>query len=65
MFLADNLTADNYTVHAVADHDAALAHLHDTPVDLMVADINGPTLALIDAIRNLERLGSQPPVTCR
>jgi DNA-binding response OmpR family regulator len=60
-FLVDNLTADGYAVQAVADHDAALAQLYDTPVDLMVADVNGPTLTLIDAIRNVERLGAQTP----
>jgi DNA-binding response OmpR family regulator len=54
MFLVENLTADGYAVQAVADHQAALAQLDDGAFDLMLADVAGHTLALLDAIRNAE-----------
>ncbi len=51
-FLADNLTADGYAVTAVDDDRAAIAHLYLGETDVVVADVNGTTLGLVDWIRN-------------
>lgn len=61
-FLVDNLTADGYDVRAVRDHHSALAELEQGDVDLVLADVNGHTLALVDAVRNAETpiLGAAP-----
>ena len=50
LFLADNLTADGYEVQAVTDRDAALDQLVDGDPDLLLVDVNGDTLALLDAL---------------
>ncbi|MGH2857669.1 MAG: response regulator transcription factor, partial [Solirubrobacteraceae bacterium] len=51
-FLADNLTADRYRV-AVADcREKATAILSVEPVDVIIVDVNGATLGLIDALRS-------------
>ena len=50
-FLVDNLTADGYAVKAVDCDRAAIAHMRHSDVDLMLADVNGTTLALVDWIR--------------
>jgi DNA-binding response OmpR family regulator len=47
-FLTDNLTADGYHVLAVEDRAGAL-----------IADVNGDTLTLIDAIRGADGLASR------
>ncbi len=57
-FLADNLTADGYQTTAVADRDTAVDQLQATGVDLIIADVNGHTLGLIDWIR------ASDPVIC-
>jgi DNA-binding response OmpR family regulator len=49
--LQDNLTADGYQVDTATSSNAALAHLRDAAPDLIVADVNGYTLALIDHVR--------------
>ena len=50
-FLADNLTADGYAVDVAASREEALAHLRERSVDLIVVDVNGKTLALLDTLR--------------
>jgi DNA-binding response OmpR family regulator len=51
-FLADNLTADGYRVLIAPDRAKALALLSTAHPDLIVMDVNGQTLALLDAIRS-------------
>jgi DNA-binding response OmpR family regulator len=50
-FLQDNLSADGYLVLAADDREQALALLCTKHPDLVVVDINGETLALVDAVR--------------
>ena len=51
-FLADNLTADGYAVTTAASRDDAIAQLrHDSP-DLVLVDVNGQTLGLVDWLRD-------------
>jgi DNA-binding response OmpR family regulator len=50
-FLADNLTADGYEVIVAADKADAIAKL-TLPVDLVICDVNGHTLELLDAVRS-------------
>jgi len=59
-FLADNLTADNYTTSTAASAGAARIVLDRDPVDLVVVDVNGQTLGLLDSIRNGEINGCSP-----
>jgi DNA-binding response OmpR family regulator len=49
-FLADNLTCDNYRTLTAGDSEAAIEQLAG-PLDALVIDVNGETLAVIDAIR--------------
>ena len=49
--IADNLGADGYHVMSAGTRDHALALLASRPAHLVVADINGRTLGLLDAIR--------------
>jgi DNA-binding response OmpR family regulator len=58
-FLADNLTADGYTVLAAADRPTALALLESERPHLVVCDVNGDTLELLDAVRNADGLASR------
>ena len=51
LFLTDNLTADGYEVQAVTDRDAALDQLVHGDPDLILVDVNGDTLGLLDALR--------------
>ena len=51
-FLADNLTADGYRVLSASDRAKAVALLTTAHPDLIVIDINGQTLALLEAIRS-------------
>ena len=58
-FLADNLTADGYRVLIAPDRPKALALLATSHPDLILVDVNGQTLALLDAIRSGEGLASR------
>ena len=50
-FLADNLAADGHRVRTADSREKALAILSVQQPDLIVVDVNGKTLDLIDAIR--------------
>ncbi len=50
-FLADNLTADGYAVRTADSREQAFARLSVQQPDVIVVDVNGKTLGLIDAIR--------------
>ena len=54
VFLADNLTADGYRVATAVDRDDALCQLRSTGADLILVDVNGQTLALIDWVRSAD-----------
>ena len=58
-FLADNLTADGYRVLVAPDRAKALALLSTAHPDLIVVDINGQTLELLDAIRSGEGIAGR------
>jgi len=58
-FLYENLSADGYRVLVAADQAKALALLSTAQPDLMLVDVNGDTLSLIDALRSGERLASR------
>jgi DNA-binding response OmpR family regulator len=58
-FLADNLTADGYRVLIAPDRAKALALLSTAHPDLIVMDVNGETLALLDAIRSGDELAAR------
>ncbi|RKQ90837.1 two-component system response regulator ResD [Solirubrobacter pauli] len=49
-FLADNLAADGYDVVVAIDKRDALVKLHLKP-DLVLCDVNGETIGLVDAVR--------------
>jgi DNA-binding response OmpR family regulator len=57
--MADNLTADGYRVLIAPDRPKALALLSTAHPDLIVVDVNGQTLALLDAIRSGEGLAGR------
>jgi DNA-binding response OmpR family regulator len=57
-FLADNLAADGYQVLVADAKAAALAQLKAQP-DLVICDINGDTLGLLDAVRQAGGVASQ------
>ena len=54
-FLADNLEADRYRVRTADSREKALAILSVQQPDVIVVDVNGKTLDLIDAIREWRR----------
>ncbi len=54
-FLRDNLTADGYQISTATTRNAALSHLRDAAPDLILVDVNGSTLALIDHVRGGEQ----------
>src|SRR4051794_7477375 len=58
-FLADNLVADGYTVLVADDKPAALELLETRAPDLVLCDVNGDTLHLLDAIRRSDGLASE------
>ena len=58
-FIADNLSADGYRVVAVEDRDGAIAALQAGRPRLVLADVNGDTLTLLDAIRGADGLASR------
>ena len=58
-FLQENLTADGYRVLVAPDRAKALALLSTAHPDLIVLDVNGQTLELIDAVRSGEGLAGR------
>jgi DNA-binding response OmpR family regulator len=58
-FLADNLTADGYRVLIAPDRAKALALLTTAHPDLILVDVNGRTLELLDAVRSGEGIAGQ------
>jgi len=54
VFLRDNLTADGYQVLVAPDRAKALALLSTGHPDLIVVDVNGETLELLDTVRSGE-----------
>jgi DNA-binding response OmpR family regulator len=59
VFLAENLTADGYHVLAVDDRTSALEQLERAQPDLVVCDVNGETLDLLDAVRHADGVASR------
>jgi DNA-binding response OmpR family regulator len=57
-FLADNLIADGYRTVACATKATALAELEARQPDLVICDVNGDTLDLLDAVRQADGLAS-------
>jgi DNA-binding response OmpR family regulator len=51
-FLADNLAADGYDVLVADDRRTALAAIEAGQPDLVICDVNGDTLELLDAVRH-------------
>jgi DNA-binding response OmpR family regulator len=58
-FLAENLTADGYAVVPADDKSSALARIAAKAPDLVVCDVNGDTLGVLDAVRNADGLASR------
>ena len=58
-FLADNFTADGYHVLVAHDRAKALALLSVNQPDLIVIDVNGDTLEVLDAVRAGEGLAGR------
>src|SRR3954451_15539909 len=58
-FLAENLRADGYEVVAVDSRGTALGALEVSRPQLVIADVNGETLTLIDAVRGAGGLASR------
>jgi DNA-binding response OmpR family regulator len=59
-FLKDNLAADGYQVSVAADRAQAIALLCVERPALIIADLNGQTLELLDAIRSGQELAVDP-----
>ena len=58
-FLADNLTADGYEILLARNRRHALHLLASHHPQLVLADINGQTLGLLDAVRGGEGLAGE------
>jgi DNA-binding response OmpR family regulator len=58
-FLDDNLTADGYFVLVAEDRAKAMALLGTKDPDLAIIDINGETLAVLDAVRSADGVASR------
>ena len=58
-FLAENLTADGYQVAVAGTRANALSLLAARRPHLVIADINGQTLGLLDAIRDGDGLAAE------
>ena len=58
-FLAENLEADRYRVRTADSREKALAILSVQRPDVIVVDVNGKTLDLIDAIRTGDGLAGR------
>jgi DNA-binding response OmpR family regulator len=67
-FLAENLTADGYTVHEAANRDQAQALLGPLALEVILVDVNGQTLALLEWLRAEDgrsmRASQDTPVLC-
>jgi DNA-binding response OmpR family regulator len=59
VFLADQLIADGYQVLVAPDRAKALALLSTSHPDLILVDVNGRTLELLDAVRSGEGLAGR------
>jgi DNA-binding response OmpR family regulator len=53
-FLQDNLTADGYHVDTAENRNQAMQRLRTTAPDLIVVDVNGQTLGLLDWLRGAD-----------
>ena len=58
-FLAEQLSADGYEVLEADNRAKALAILSTRQPNLLIADVNGETLSLIDAVREADGLASR------
>ena len=58
-FLTDNLTADGYEVLGADSKAAAVAKLEARQPDIVICDVNGDTLDLLDAVRRPDGLASR------
>jgi DNA-binding response OmpR family regulator len=58
-FLGDNLTADGYEILIAEDRADALRVLEAEHPDLVVCDVNGDTLSLLDAVRGGDGVASR------
>jgi DNA-binding response OmpR family regulator len=58
-FLTDNLTADGYEVLGADSKAAAVAKLEARQPDIVICDVNGDTLDLLDAVRRSDGLASR------
>ena len=63
-FLADNLAADGYQVLVTGAKAAALAELKARQPDLVICDVNGDTLGLLDAVRRGGGVDHRSTRTC-
>jgi DNA-binding response OmpR family regulator len=57
-FLADNLTADGFAVTIARNKSDALERLYAQQPDLVLCDVNGKTLELVDAVRQAPGLAA-------
>ena len=58
-FLSEQLSFDGYEVIEADSRAKALAILGTRQPDLLIADVNGETLSLIDAVREADGLASR------
>jgi DNA-binding response OmpR family regulator len=58
-FLVDNLIADGFHVLTAEDRTAALVTLAREQPDLVICDVNGETLGLLDAVRQHSGVASR------
>src|SRR5437660_2517081 len=59
-FLSEQLSFDGYEVIEADSRAKALAILGTRQPDLLIADVNGETLSLIDAVREADGLTRRP-----
>jgi DNA-binding response OmpR family regulator len=59
-FLADNLSCDGYQIRAVENRAEAIALLSVEQPQLIIVDVNGQTLELVDDVRSGEQLAVDP-----
>ena len=56
----DNLSSDNFDVRTAGSADAVRMLLDRDPVDLLLVDVNGSTLALLNSVRSGQIKGCGP-----